>query len=172
LRRIYAQMEHDGRARMRGWFDGPIEIQRSADMRYGEQIHEIDVPLDGVDLDSADLPEALKAAFEQRHEALYTYSLKDQQPVLINARVATIGTLPLPADERRKADTDAPAAASERTIYLDGWRTVPALDFTALVPGQVINGPAIVESATTTVLLRNGDVATTTAQGWLDIAVT
>jgi len=35
----------------------------------------------------------------------------------------------------------------------------------------VVAGPAIVESATTTVLLRPGDRATVTPQGWLDIAV-
>ncbi|MFT5175488.1 MAG: N-methylhydantoinase A [Gammaproteobacteria bacterium] len=171
LRGIYAQMEQDGRERMRTWFDGAVHVQRSADMRYGEQIYEIDVPLDDVDLDSADLPGALKAAFEQRHEALYTYSLKDQQPVLVNARVATIGDLPLPADEKRQAPSAVPTGSNQRTIYLDGWRTVPSLSFTALASGQIINGPAIVESATTTVLLRDGDVATTTAQGWLDISI-
>lgn len=171
LRGIYAQMEQDGRARMRTWCDGAVHVQRSADMRYGEQIYEIDVPLDDVDLDSADLPGALKGAFEQRHEALYTYSLKDQQPVLVNARVATIGDLPLPADEKRQAPSDAPTGSNQRTIYLDGWRTVPSLSFAALASGQIINGPAIVESATTTVLLRDGDVATTTAQGWLDISI-
>jgi N-methylhydantoinase A len=175
LRRIYAQMEQDGRTRMRSWFDGAIEVQRGADMRYGEQIYEIDVPLDGVDLQSAQLPDALKVAFEQRHESLYTYSLKDQQPVLVNARVATIGELPLPAQEQHQAASDipgdTPTGNTERTIYLGGWRTVPSLRFAALSPGQIINGPAIVESATTTVLLRDGDVATTTAQGWLDISV-
>jgi N-methylhydantoinase A len=44
-------------------------------------------------------------------------------------------------------------------------------DFTALAPGQQIAGPAIVESAMTTVLLRRGDTAIITELGWLDIAV-
>lgn len=171
LRAIYAQMERDGRARMSDWFDGPIEILRSADMRYGEQIHEIDVPLDGIALDADDLPAALKAAFERRHETLYTYSLQDQQPVLVNARVATVGNLPLPVDEPRQIRTDTPPDLGERRIYLQGWRRVPAFEFPALAPGQIINGAAIIESPTTTVLLRDGDVATVTSQGWLDIAI-
>ena len=37
--------------------------------------------------------------------------------------------------------------------------------------GQAIEGPAVIESATTTVLLRPGDRATTTRFGWLDIDV-
>jgi N-methylhydantoinase A len=47
----------------------------------------------------------------------------------------------------------------------------PVYEFEALAEGQVIEGPAIVESDTTTVLLRAGDRAVTTAQRWLDITV-
>jgi N-methylhydantoinase A len=35
----------------------------------------------------------------------------------------------------------------------------------------VIEGPAIIESAMTTVLLRPGERATTTPLGWIDIAL-
>ena len=44
-------------------------------------------------------------------------------------------------------------------------------DFDALPAGQTVSGPAIVESATTTVLLRPGDQAAMTPQGWLEIAL-
>jgi N-methylhydantoinase A len=47
----------------------------------------------------------------------------------------------------------------------------PVYRFDALAPGQPIAGPAVIESAMTTVLLRRGDVAAVTAQGWLDIAI-
>jgi N-methylhydantoinase A/oxoprolinase/acetone carboxylase beta subunit len=40
-----------------------------------------------------------------------------------------------------------------------------------LAPAQKIAGPAIVESAMTTVLLRPGDHAMVTGNGWLDIAI-
>jgi len=49
--------------------------------------------------------------------------------------------------------------------------SAPVYPFDKLAPAQTIAGPAIVESATTTVLLRPGDRATVTPQGWLDIAV-
>jgi N-methylhydantoinase A len=48
---------------------------------------------------------------------------------------------------------------------------VPAYAFDHLAPGQEIDGPAIVESAMTTILLRPGERAVTTPLGWLDIAV-
>jgi N-methylhydantoinase A len=56
-------------------------------------------------------------------------------------------------------------------VYLGGWTDLPVFDFDALAPGQAIAGPAIVESATTTVLLRPGDRGQATARGWLDVAV-
>jgi N-methylhydantoinase A len=67
LRGLYAEMEAEGRQRLAGWFDGPVRIARSADMRYGEQIFEIDVPLDEVPLDAPDLAARIKHAFERRH---------------------------------------------------------------------------------------------------------
>ena len=105
INRLYRDMEAEGRDRLASWFDGAIHSIRSADMRYGEQIFEIDVPLDQIDFAAPDLLAQIKAAFERRHEALYTYSLADQDPVLINARVATIRALPALARPRARERT-------------------------------------------------------------------
>ncbi|MDX1376336.1 MAG: hydantoinase/oxoprolinase family protein, partial [Burkholderiales bacterium] len=80
IRDLYRAMAEEGRARMAGWFDGALESRFAADMRYGEQVFEIDVPLEGIDLDAPDLLARMKAAFEARHEALYTYALHEQDP--------------------------------------------------------------------------------------------
>jgi N-methylhydantoinase A/oxoprolinase/acetone carboxylase beta subunit len=67
-----------------------------------------------------------------------------------------------------------PAAApiAARAIYLDdSWTEAAVFDFDALASGQRITGPAIVESAMTTVLLRRGDAAVATEQGWLAIDI-
>jgi len=171
VRALFVDMQAEGRERMRHWFDGEIVSRMSAEMRYGEQIFEIDVPMDDIDLDAPDLLDQLKRGFERRHEQLYTYSLKDQKPVLIHARVTTAGQLPVPPAEPPAADRTPAAPSGERRIYLGQWLPAPVYEFAALAEGQVIEGPAIVESDTTTVLLRPGDRATTTEQRWLDIAV-
>lgn len=171
ISQLYQDMEAEGRARLAQWFDGEIDTLRSADMRYGEQIFEIDVSLDAIDFKAPDLLTRIKAAFEDRHQALYTYSLEDQDPVLVNARVATIGRLPaLPEEPVRAPVGDAPATGS-RQIYLGQWIEAPVFEFEQLSSGQEIMGPAMVVSETTNVLLRPGDKAITTAQGWLDIQV-
>ena len=64
-----------------------------------------------------------------------------------------------------------PPPLAERRIYLDDWVTTPVYDFDALAPAQTISGPAIVEFAMTTVLLRPGERAEVTPLGWLDIAI-
>jgi len=172
LRAAYRDMEEEGRARLAAAaHDGPIHVRRSADMRYGEQIFEVNVPLDGLEFAGADLVPQMAAAFHARHEALYTYALRDQEAVLVNARVTVVGELPsLPQEGNLPSGPVAPPRGSRR-IYLRGWHDVPIHAFDELAPGQAIDGPAVIESATTTVLLRSGDRATTTAFGWLDIDV-
>ncbi|MEM7253130.1 MAG: hypothetical protein AAF493_17070, partial [Pseudomonadota bacterium] len=53
----------------------------------------------------------------------------------------------------------------------DGWQDASVYALEALKPGQSIAGAALIESATTSVLLRSGDHATVNALGWLDITV-
>ena len=87
----------------------------------------------------------------------------------MNARVSVIGVLPdLPQEPTRPAGPPS-SAIGERRVFLGGWTVVPVFDFDALAPAQEIAGPAIVESAMTTVLLRPGNVAEVTPHGWLDI---
>jgi N-methylhydantoinase A len=174
LRRIFARMEAEGRRRLSRAFQGSVRIHRALDMRYGEQIFEISVSLDGLDLGAAGLMADVVERFHRRHEELYTYSVRDQEVVLVNARIAVIGELPeLPEEpELPPGATGVPARPrARRSIYLDRWRRVPIFDLEALAPGQTITGPAIVEAATTTVLLRQGERASVTPLGWLDIRV-
>ena len=172
LRAAFQEMEAAGRRQLAdAKFEGPVRIERSADMRYGEQIFEITVPLEGIDIAGEDLVSQMAAAFHDRHEALYTYALRDQEAVLVNARVAAVGVLPaLPVEPDLGARKPA-EPRDMREIHLGGAHQAPVYDFDALAGGQVIEGPAIVESATTTVLLRPRDRATTTGFGWLDIQV-
>lgn len=171
LRRLFAALERDAKARMAAWHRGPIELRRSADMRYGEQVYEIDVPLDAVTWSAADLPRQVAECFARRHEALFTYSLADRTPVMVNASVRAIGRLDAAPREPRRRVAKPAAAKSRRRMHLDRQRLVPVFDLEALAPGQTVTGPALVEAATTSVLLMPGDVARTTAEGWLDIAV-
>jgi N-methylhydantoinase A len=139
-------------------------------MRYGEQIFEVNVSLGDVDLEAPDAMAEIVARFHKRHEELYTYSAPGQDVVLVNARAAVIGRLPaLPAEQTRRVS--APAAPRSRRVYLERWMEVPVYDMDGLQDGQEVKGPAIFESATTTVLIRARERAVVTPQGWLDIGL-
>ncbi len=169
LKAAFAEMEAEGRLRL-GWFEGPIEVRRSADMRYGEQVFEVSVSLDGVAWDGVRAVGEIEVRFQRRHEALYTYSLPDQEVVLVNARMAVIGQLP---DVSATGVGDRPEAAprGHRRIYLADWVEVPVFDFERLAPDQRIAGPAAIESEATTVLVRPGDAARFNSRGWVEITI-
>jgi len=169
LARAYADMEREGRARL-SWFSGPVTTSRTGDLRYGEQVFEVSVGLDGVDLDAPGARAEIEARFHARHEVLYTYALPDQDVVLSNARLTVTGHLPAVLAAAPAAAVGAMAPGSRR-IWLDGWRDAPVRDPASLVPGQVVPGPALVQGAATTVLLRPGDHARNDARGWLDITI-
>jgi N-methylhydantoinase A len=163
-------MEADGRKRL-GAFDGPVSVRRSVDMRYGEQIFEIQVSLDGVDLARADLLEEITARFHRRHEELYAYSASGQEVVVVNARVAVVGELPpLPAGHGVTERRTTPKAARRR-VYLGDWIDVPVFRLDELPAGWETKGPALLESATTTVLVREAERLRVTPHGWLDIRI-
>jgi N-methylhydantoinase A len=172
VRALFAELEKQAAGRLRSWFNGPVTIQRSAEMRYGEQVFEIDVPLNDLDLDAADLVDQIESRFHRRHEELYTYASPGQEVVFVNARVAAVGAV-----SQRGEGTPAVASAApcsphgRRQAWFGGWREVPVYALDDLKPGHALTGPAIIEAETTTVLVDTGDRVAVNALGWLDISL-
>jgi len=168
LRKLFATLEREGRKRL-ARFDGPVTVRHALDMRYGEQIFEIQVDLDGVDLQAADLMEQVAERFHRRHEELYAYSAPGQEVVVVNARMAVVGALPVLPAGAHTVGRGAAASSARRRVWLGDWVDVPLHRMEALAAGQEIKGPAVFESATTTVLVRESEKVTVTPHGWLDI---
>ena len=172
VRELFAGLEQQAAGRLRSWFSGPIAIERSAEMRYGEQVFEIDVSLDDLDLGAADLVDQIEARFHRRHEELYTYASPGQEVVFVNARVAAVGAV---AQRGEGAAASGSAGAcvprGKRQAYIGGWREVPVYSLDDLSPGHSLDGPAIIEAETTTVLVDTGDRVAVNALGWLDITL-
>ena len=172
VREIFAVLEGQATGRLRGWFGGSIAVQRSAEMRYGEQIFEIDVGLDGLDWNDAALVDRIEDRFHRRHEELYTYASRDQEVVFVNARVAAVGEVAGISETAKPASSiGAAAPLGKRRALFGEWIEVPVYAMDALKPGHAVTGPAIVEAETTTVVIGAKDRLTVNALGWLDIAV-
>src|SRR5207248_5376566 len=145
IAQMFAAMAADGCRRLRASFDGAVRCDRSVDMSYGEQVFEINVPLEGIDWSEKPLAQFIDR-FHRRHEQLYTYSQRDQEAVLVNLRVAVVGVLPgLPQEPALTSSAPSPPAG-ERRIYLDEFLIAPVYAFDRLVASQPIDGPAIIAS--------------------------
>ncbi|UPK08045.1 hydantoinase/oxoprolinase family protein [Bradyrhizobium sp. 170] len=172
VRELFAGLEQQAAGRLRSWFNGKIAIERSAEMRYGEQIFEIDVSLDGLDWNAANLVDQIEDRFHVRHEELYTYASRGQEVVFVNARVAAVGEVARQDEGAREAAASSVCLPrSRRQAFFGDWSEVSVYSLDELRPGHALTGPAIIEAETTTVLIDTGDRVTVNALGWLDIAL-
>ena len=162
---ILGEMEAEGNATLDS--DGVAAERRrfrfALDLRYLGQYHEVrveDVPrgeIDTLDLD------ALKARFHRRHDQLYGYDLEGEGTAveLVSVRLTAVGITDKPAAPSypdRGADPSA-ARKGARPVYLPDRREfgdVAVYDGDALATGNRLDGPAIVETETTTIFVPEG----------------
>src|SRR3954447_8674713 len=167
---LFAELEQLAAGRLRGWFSGPVRIERSAEMRYGEQIFEIDVALNDLDWDAASLVDEIEDRFHRRHEELYTYASRGQEVVFVNARVSAIGQVAARSQDVRPASVSAACTPrTTRQALFGKWCEVPVYSLESLTPGQSFEGAAIIEAETTTIVVNAGDRVMVNALGWPEI---
>ncbi|GAB2175626.1 hydantoinase/oxoprolinase family protein [Dongia sp. agr-C8] len=138
--------------------------------RYLYQSWDIEVPFDlgGGKLQKGDVPK-LVAAFHQMHERIYT--IKDEADIVefTTWKVRAIGDTGGAQRTGRglAAQSGKPEAKSQRMVYLgkSGERNLPVYAGDSLLAGARVAGPAIIEQPTTTLLLLDGQLATTNTAG-------
>ena len=175
VRSIVAGMESEGREKLlgQGVAEAVIEITVSADMRYLDQIYEVNVPLPDVTQDSETLLAQWAANFHQRYQELYSYSQSEKEIRLVTLRASAVGRLPKLDPPPPDGDGAGKTAKEKgrRTIYLGGWTDVPVYEIGELPPRSSVTGPAILESDFTTVLVESGDTATIDSYGGIELLV-
>lgn len=156
-----------------------IEIEREIDMRYTMQLAEVATPIAAGDLTAADIT-AGADDFEQRYAELYGKGsgFREAGIQAITYRVRGTGVLPFSPTlpEMKQADsTDAAEALSgTRKVCLGarrGYVDTDIYDYTKLRAGHVLQGPAVIEVPTTTVVVPHGTTGTIDRLGNLHIAV-
>lgn len=159
VRELCAAMEQQARTMLTS--EGvPVEKQRlffTADMRYVGQYHEVNVPLLENELVYVD-SDAIAARFHLRHDQLYGYAVDTAPLELVTMRLTAIGETEkpkLPTTARQSADSQS-ALKGKRRAYLPDrhdFAALPVYDGDALVYGNRVEGPALIEQATTTVFV-------------------
>ena len=125
---------------------GQLLLERSLDVRYVGQGHELSVPM------SADF----ETSFHDIHHRRFGYADPKRPTEVVNVRVRAVARTdqpPMPEHELQAADASA-ATLGECAIVFDGdERESLLVDRARLLPGNTFPGPAlVVEYSTTTVV--------------------
>lgn len=138
--------------------DEDMRFVASLDMHYVGQEHSVSVPCP-TEFGADDVRKAVED-FHAAHKLAYTYDLQGEGVVITTVRLDAIGVQPaLQLSEWPVTGDAEQALKGERSVIFDSSRgpePTPVYDRSRLPVGAVVQGPCIVEEATsTTVLLAN-----------------
>jgi len=158
----------DGYLEREGIAPGNRYYGKSIDMRYKGQFHEVELPISEAELTEAEIKHLIEA-FHKKHEELYAY--RDVvETEMINVRLAAYGEVVTPT---RKAIAFTSSDASKyikgkRDVYFEekyGFVPTAIYDGDLMEVGNIVDGPAIIEQRTTTVVVPPGARLEVTTHG-------
>ncbi|HKY76427.1 MAG TPA: hydantoinase/oxoprolinase family protein, partial [Acidimicrobiia bacterium] len=158
---LFKEIEAKGVAHMKadGFKVAQIDIKRSLDMRYVGQVHECTVEIGNFKIDGTTI-DTVKEAFHRRHEELYTYAERHSAVEVVNIESTLYGRVDKPQPPRLdKGLTPAKALKGHRkAVFASSGKgqPTPVYDGGRLGAGARIDGPAIIEEVTTTLVIEPG----------------
>jgi N-methylhydantoinase A len=173
VRAAYAAMERRARAEFRGV---ELELRREIDLRYRRQTHRLRIPVGPGRLERTTLDDAI-ASFEREYERVYGreagYAGAGVEAVAFRLAARPIvapGTERRPGPRasapHRRATRRRARAAHRRAVYFDRWvEGTPVVDGASARTGDVVEGPAVAEWPTTTLLVPPGFEASIDERG-------
>jgi N-methylhydantoinase A len=154
----FGELEANARGQLAD--DAGLSLARLADLRYQGQSFELTV-------EAGDLEE-LPARFHAEHERRYGYRMEDEVVELVNLRL--VATAPRDKPDLSEAAPRRGGNPSRRRARLDdGWHEIDVYERAALGVGSELQGPAVVEFAESTLLVRPGWRASVDEVGTLDL---
>jgi N-methylhydantoinase A len=149
---------------------GELTLRPWVDLRYRRQTHQLRVPLrdglagapDGLDLDG------LYADFDRRYERTYgagtAYAAAGMEATAVGLLVLAPRRVSIPV---RSATTTVGPPARRRRVWFDlGWvGDTPVFEAETLEPGVGVEGPAVIEWPTTSLVVHPGQRATMDEHG-------
>ena len=183
IERIYRELEDQGRQAIAGAAVAPqkVTVKRAADMRYVGQEHAVTVDLPMSVFAKRDRA-AIKTHFDAMHERRYGTSAPDERAEIVSLRATVTGVMqkPPPAKIARGRKTPPKAAfTGKRPVYVSGPKSgdggkfvaTPTYARAALLAGNRIAGPALIEEHASTTVLVPGDALEVDAYGNLMITI-
>jgi N-methylhydantoinase A len=176
VERVYRALEQQGREAIAGTSVKPqcVVVKRSADMRYVGQEHAVTVDLPMAVFARGDR-KAIKRHFDDMHAQRYGTSAPAEPAEIVSLRSTVTGLMRKPPQRKIAGGRKPPSVAAlggKRPVYYAGrFHATPTYRRDALLAGNRINGPALIEEYASTTVLMPGDVLDVDAYGNLLIAV-
>jgi N-methylhydantoinase A len=174
---VYRAQEDEGRRAIAAASVKPqkIAVKRAADMRYVGQEHAVTVDLPHAVFARQDR-KAIKRAFDAMHELRYGTSAPGERVEIVSLRSTVAGVMRKPPQAKISRGIGAPPASAvtgKRRVYFseDGFRNAPTYTRAALLAGNRIKGPALIEEHASTTVLMPGDICQVDVYGNLVISV-
>jgi N-methylhydantoinase A len=126
-----------------------------ADVRYIGQEHTVSVPVE-LNFNETGARDRFYLAFENVYQSVFAYRL-GLAAEIVNLRVTAIGKIPAPKVREIGRATETPVPKGHRKVYdfLDKeWQNCALYSRAALLAGARVAGPALIEEATTTTVVR------------------
>lgn len=163
---VYRELEQGGRDAIAESAIVPksVVVQRALDMRYVGQEHSVTVDIPPEHFDARDR-QAIKALFDNVHAQRYGTSAPLEPAEIASLRTTVTGVVEKPALEQIEQGGKTPsqeARTGSRKAYFEaaaGFVDTPTFARSALLAGNRIAGPALIEEhASTTVILPSDSV--------------
>jgi N-methylhydantoinase A len=150
-----------------GFEDSDVLVHRSVDLRYRYQVHELNVPFAaGRAPITAKAMEDLYALFDDLYEKAFGHGsgYREAGKEILTFRLSATGVLKKPdiKAERVQRSNGERALKGRRDIYFEEARnfvSTAVYDFTKMRPGAEFDGPAIIETPVTTIVINPNDRA-------------
>ncbi len=175
LEATFRAMEAEGGSMLeRAGIDaGRRRFDRSVDARYAGQSYELNVPVAGGAVDAAAIS-AIAEGFHLRHAQTYGHDNRAEPVQFVSLRLAAIGIIPPLTIRQQPAAAGTPSAKPSREVWFrsTGKSTAQVHDRARMAEGAVVNGPAVVESLESTILIPPGWQARMDGDGFILMART
>jgi N-methylhydantoinase A len=177
IEKVYRELEEEGRQAIANASVKPqkVTIKRAADMRYVGQEHAVTVDLP-LSVFAKEDRRTIKRLFDAMHALRYGTSAPEESAEIVSLRTTMTGVMRKPPQAKIKRGQGAPPAAARtgsRPVHFVSNGFQPALTYrrAALLAGNRITGPALIEEHASTTVLMPGDTCEVDAYGNLVIAV-
>jgi len=150
-----------------------VAFERGADMRYVGQEHSVTVKLAAsIDGDDETTRKEIKRRFDEAHELRFSHSAEQQPATVVSLRISAIGRSEKPKPvliARGEATPPANALSGTRLVAFPGQGRHETAIYrrAALLSGNVIDGPAVIEETASTTVVEPGDRVTVNEFGHL-----